>query len=73
MGIITKALARLFGRHRTDNGVTTGEPAQILIREADRLLSGRELFREVSEKNAAEAAADLKAFHERVEQKMMGS
>lgn len=73
MGILTKALERLFGRWRAGDDIATGRPPQILIREGDRLLSGQELFREVSEKNAADAAADLKAFHDRIDRKIQSS
>ncbi|MGX5735706.1 hypothetical protein [Bosea thiooxidans] len=67
MGIVTKALARLFGRHHQDDDVASRETAKILIREGDRVLTGRELYLEIAEKNAAEAAADLKAWYKRLD------
>lgn len=72
MGTVVKVLARLFGRHHQDDGVALHETASILIREGDRVLSGQELYREVAEKNAAEDAADMKAFRDRLDAKMPG-
>lgn len=58
-----KMLARLFGRlHRDD---VRPEKANILIREGDSVLSGRELYAEIAAKNAQEAAADMKAWNEK--------
>lgn len=63
MGIVMKMLARLFRRHDRDEA--RQENPNILIREGDRVLTGRELYAEAATKNAAEAAADMKAWNEK--------
>lgn len=63
MGPLMKMLARLFGRDHSDD--ERREQTNVLLREGDRVLSGRELYTEVAAKNAAEAAADMKAWNEK--------
>ncbi|CAH1650190.1 hypothetical protein BOSEA31B_10465 [Hyphomicrobiales bacterium] len=63
MGTVMKLLARLFGRHQHNDAGQ--EKTSIQIREGDRVLSGRELYSEIAAKNAAEAAADMKAWNEK--------
>ena len=63
MGTVMKMLAGLFGRHQRDDA--RQEKASIQIREGDKVLSGRELYTEIAAKNAAEAAADMKAWNEK--------
>jgi predicted phosphatase len=63
LGIAKKLLARLFRRpHRDD---ARQENPNALIREDDRGLTGREIYREVAAKNAVEYAADMKAWNEK--------
>ena len=66
------ALTRLFGRRKPDDSATRHGSANIMIREGNKVLSSQDLYREVATANAAEAAADRKAFDERIARKMAG-
>ena len=72
MRSFSNALARLFGRRKPDDGAARQGAANILIREGNTVLSGRDLYREVATANDAEAAAELKAFHDRIDRNMPG-
>uniref|UniRef100_A0A9E7ZTJ8 Uncharacterized protein n=1 Tax=Bosea sp. NBC_00436 TaxID=2969620 RepID=A0A9E7ZTJ8_9HYPH len=61
--MVMKLLARLFRRHHRDDA--RQESPNILIREGDRVLSGRELYSEIAAKNAADAATDMKDWNEK--------
>jgi len=65
-------LARMFGRRISPRSEDRHGSVNILIREGTKILSGQELYREVATANEAEAAAELKAFHERIDRKMPG-
>lgn len=65
-------LARLFARWILPRSEDRHGSVNILIREGTKVLSGQELYREVAKANEAEAAAELKAFNERIDLKMPG-
>lgn len=72
MASFLNTLARLFGRRISPGSADRHGSANILIREGTKVVSGQELYREVAMANEAEAAADLKAFNERIDRKMPG-
>lgn len=66
------ALARFLGRRNPGDHPARKTYADISIREGNKVLSGQDLYRDVAAVNEADAAADLKAFHERIDRNMPG-